>query len=108
MDVQANEDSLHELQLPHYVNSWRPLNTPSSLDVRNITDDCNQLAHHLAWQGSFCYASILLDPRISIENVLQLDCSFLDGEVILPVAAVQEALTLLLEILTRCYASDIA
>ena len=71
---------MDELQLPYYLDGWRPLLTSYSLDVRKITDACHQLAFHLAWRESFSYASILLDPRVSIEAVLQLDCSFLDGE----------------------------
>ena len=84
MHLQANADFSNGLQLPYCINGWHPLITPCALDVRKITDERNQLAYHLARQGSFCYASILLDPRVSIENVLQSDCSFLDGEAILP------------------------
>lgn len=83
MHLQANVDSLNELQLPYYNDDWRPLTAPCYLDVRKITDERNQLAYHLAWQGSFCYASILLDPTVSIENVLEFDCSSLDGEAII-------------------------
>ena len=83
MHLQAYVDSSNELQLLYCIDDWHPLITSCALDVRKITDERNQLAYHLALQGSFCYASILLDPRVSIENVLQLDCSFLDGEAFL-------------------------
>lgn len=80
--VQVHVDSLDFLQPPFYVHGWRPLDAAYCSDVRSITDEQDRLPYDLAQQGCFCYASILLDPTASIENVLEFECTPLDGKVL--------------------------